>query len=386
MKILFILHETSVHNGSWRSAFRLLLGLRTKGVELLVICPGKKGVYNILMQYGFNVEAVKCFWNKRSIHPSLREQIEYYPRAIRRFFYKKLWIKRCSDICRSFKPDIIHSNSSVITNGFYIARKFKIPHVWHIREYGEQDFQISLKESDDKFKLNEYFICITDSVKKYRGLENKENAKVIYNGIITEQNISESINEDKEKNFLYVGSLNEGKGIKDLLVAWKNACNDENLRGFKLLVCGGNPDDISHWKKFCLSEAISNIDWLGQRDDVFKLMKRAYAVIVPSFFEAFGRVMPEAMSNGALVIGRNTAGTKEQFDNGLKLTGREIGLRFENIGELSHQIIEVAINKPSYYSEMIEAGRRTVQALYTMDSNTNRVFEFYQTILSTNKD
>ena len=40
------------------------------------------------------------------------------------------------------------------------------------------------------------------------------------------------------------------------------------------------------------------------------------------------------MYNHCLVIGRNTAGTKEQFDNGLDQTGEEIGLRFDSDLEL----------------------------------------------------
>lgn len=42
------------------------------------------------------------------------------------------------------------------------------------------------------------------------------------------------------------------------------------------------------------------------------------ALIVPSPFEAFGLITAEAMFNKCLVIGRDTAGTKEQFDNGQK--------------------------------------------------------------------
>lgn len=267
-----------------------------------------------------------------------------------------------------------------------MSKKFNIPHVWHVREYGELDFSISLKESDEKFPLNKYFICITKAIKSYRRLDHNAYAKVIYNGVISDQDIPCYNNETGDRFFLFVGSLNEGKGIKDLLVAWKDAYKDKRLKGFKLLVCGGNPDEISFWGKLCSCNAIDYVDWLGRRDDVPELMKRAYAVIVPSFFEAFGRVMPEAISNGTLVIGRNTAGTKEQFDNGLNLTGREIGLRFENVNELSRQIIEVATNGPSHYSEMIEAGNKTVHTLYSIENNINSIFGFYQTILSNNKD
>ena len=45
-------------------------------------------------------------------------------------------------------------------------------------------------------------------------------------------------------------------------------------------------------------------------------MSKALALFVPSSFEGFGFITVEAMFCGCLVIGRNTGGTKEQFDNG----------------------------------------------------------------------
>lgn len=53
-------------------------------------------------------------------------------------------------------------------------------------------------------------------------------------------------------------------------------------------------------------------------------MNRATALIVPSPFEAFGLITAEAMFNKCLVIGKDTAGTKEQFDNGQKNTIKKL--------------------------------------------------------------
>lgn len=42
-------------------------------------------------------------------------------------------------------------------------------------------------------------------------------------------------------------------------------------------------------------------------------MNRATALIVPSPFEAFGLITAEAMFNKCLVIGKDTAGTKNNL-------------------------------------------------------------------------
>ena len=54
-----------------------------------------------------------------------------------------------------------------------------------------------------------------------------------------------------------------------------------------------------------------NVKFLGIRKDIYSLMKNAMALVVSSPSEGFGFITVEAMLNGCLVIGRNTAGTKE---------------------------------------------------------------------------
>lgn len=64
-------------------------------------------------------------------------------------------------------------------------------------------------------------------------------------------------------------------------------------------------------------------------------MAEASAIIISSQSEGFGRVMAEAMYNGCLVDGKNAAGIKEQFDNGLQFCDQEIGIRYSDYGDLS---------------------------------------------------
>ena len=90
------------------------------------------------------------------------------------------------------------------------------------------------------------------------------------------------------------------------------------------------------------------VDFIGFQTDVSLLEQHAYCVVVPSHSEGFGFVTAESMMNGALVIGNNNTGTKEQFDNGLTFTNKEIGLRYNSVEELAIcliQIVESGIEK-----------------------------------------
>ena len=71
--------------------------------------------------------------------------------------------------------------------------------------------------------------------------------------------------------------------------------------------------------------------------------------------------MPEALAAGALVIARNTGGLKEQFENGVSLTGKEIGISFSNIDELADILENVADSPKEKYLEMIECGQKCVR-------------------------
>ena len=87
------------------------------------------------------------------------------------------------------------------------------------------------------------------------------------------------------------------------------------------------------------------------------------------------------MLQGCLAIGRNTDGTKEQFDNGLDMTGEEIGLRYDTNEELSRLLKEVTVNPISYYQPYKERAFRVVNQLYTEENNIQQIYSFYKEIL-----
>lgn len=384
MRILFILHETSIYNGSWKSVYNLISGLSEKNIDLLIICPDKHGAYEYLKDRGFNVYSIRFDLNLDKINSSLIRRLKFIPRYLRQKYYDYLWLRKVSQLCAEFKPDIIHSNSSVITIGYKLAKKLNISHVWHIREYGELDFSIRMNHTNKLLENNDFSISVTHDVQKFHGILPSRNNIVIYDGVLQQNRILLNI-EDKQKYFLYAGSLVKGKGLVDLLKAWKIAKTQPRLANYKLMICGGSSTEITRYKVYCNKENIKDIEWLGKRDDAQILMRNASGVIIPSFNEAFGRVMPEAIANGALVIGRNTGGTKEQFENGLKILGKEIGIRFNNIDDLARIIIEVVSKPAKFYFPIIKGGQHVFEQLYTNEINVRNTLDFYFFIYSQKK-
>ena len=88
------------------------------------------------------------------------------------------------------------------------------------------------------------------------------------------------------------------------------------------------------------------------------------------------------MFSGCLVIGNDIAGTKEQFDNGLELTGKEIALRYTTQEQLVQHLINVTNELTEHYEQMILRGQQVAIQLYSSEQHTQSVFKFYKEIIS----
>lgn len=121
--------------------------------------------------------------------------------------------------------------------------------------------------------------------------------------------------------------------------------------------------------------------------DINNLAYEAAVTVVPSHFEGLGRILPEAMANGSLCIARNTTGSKEQLDNGISLVGREIGLRFDSVSELTDHLVELSNNmiKDSFhmssdYEKMIKDSQIAVRKFFTNEASGRAFLNFYEQI------
>jgi len=384
MRILYVLHETTLNSGANKSFFNFINN--NKHVEAIICCPDKNGIYACLKQKGFQVINLSYKYNRKPYVKGFRNKILFIPRLIKYFVVNHIAAFKLSIFCKKFRPDIIHSNTSVINVGYLAAKIIHVPHVMHIREYGDLDHSIHIcglsKILNDN---NNFSIFITKDLIRYKKQTGNPNCVTIYNGIV--QSTALRFNSKKSKYFLYAGKIDQSKGIKDLLAAYAAYCNSINGFPVKLKIAGFYNDYQrliyqQELKEFIDSQKISSfVEWLGERDDVPELMYHAKATIIPSQNEAFGRVMPEAMANGCLVIARDTAGSHEQFENGLSITKSEIGLRFKDVAELTKILKEVAQREDEDYFAIIKASQQTVMTLYTNESNVTDITNFYVEVI-----
>ncbi len=288
----------------------------------------------------------------------------------------------------SFKPDLIHTNVGVYSIGYKLARLNKIPHIWHIREFQTLDMRVKiiggLKRRKTLFNNKYNFpIAITKSIYNYFELNRNNRSLVIYNGIKSKEDIV--FYKNKENYLLYVGQIKESKGVEDIIDAF---ClyNKKINSDLKLVLIGDETQNFGFTQKLKQKIEINKLNnkvvfkGLQSSKVVDLYMQKALAIVVASYNEALGRVTAEAMFNGCLVIGRNTAGTKEQFDIGKEKIGSEIALRYHAVEELV-DIIRRVDNNINYFFEMIRNSQKVVIDIYSIEQYSKKIIDLYNSII-----
>lgn len=387
MKVLYVTNSTGM-GGASVALINMLEYSALNGIKPLVTCPAT-GTFSAKLKQ-MNIPFI-IIGNPLEIYPHIYSWKSYikYPYSLikmileKHFAYKKL----CSCI-EKFKPDIIHTNVGPIHIGYLAAKKYGIPHVWHIREYQKEDFDmhpfpsmnIYLKRIHDK---NNHCISITKNIFKHFGL-NPDKDKIIYDGVINRTNYK-PINKNKEAYILFVGRLEDAKGIKELLCAY----NEYALNGgkFNLYIAGKGSYE---YKKECLdilTESTKNkVQFLGQcgHSKIYELMYNATAFVVSSRNEGFGFITAEAMFNGTIVIGKDTGGTKEQMDNGKTLTRSEIAFRYTNLKNLINLLFKVQNIADEAYMNIALKAQKVVCKLYDKKQQSKKIYNFYAEIIDKN--
>lgn len=385
MKVLFLLHTSGNREGSSIAALAIIKQLIIRGYEVMAVLPSAGELAGDLQKVGAKTEILYFNAATWPVHYNLKTALTVPKRLIVRLWTNHFAERKLQRIVELFQPNVIHSNTGVLRVGYYVAKKERIPHVWHIREteegshsyhYPSRAYQKHLLES------NAFNIAITRIVKDDYCLKDA-NTKVIYDGVF-EQSYKPRPRMSKSNYFLSVGRVDVTKGFDWVVKAFLLVA--EKYPDYELWIAG--KDDLPFGKQLKKQlngiENSNRIKFLGIRNDVYELMAQAQAVIVASHMEGFGFVTVEAMLNNTIVIGRNIGGTKEQFDNGLELEGKEIGLRFDTIEELEEHIGNLCELGQEPYKEMIEAAQRVVRRLYTIESNVDQIEQVYKNVTECN--
>ena len=380
MKLLYIASSSGWGGGSV-ALFNLINGLKNRGHEILVLFPNGKNkrfcdeLDQIDIPYSFANYGLTIF-------PKTRNPLKRLIRLLRIIRNRYLTQRVVLELINSFNPDIVHTNVGPLDIALSPCLKTRIPHVWHLREYQDLDFGMTSIPSKKYFKnrihkRGNYNIAITNGVFSYWELDPLKDI-VINDGVFSEDH--QTIYRSKEKLILFVGRVEEAKGV-DVIEPFSRI--HELYPDYKFIIAGKYNKEDHYYQKcmkliaeFGLSD---NISFLGEITNVYEWMSIAKALVVPSRFEGFGFITVEAMLNNCFVVGRDTAGTKEQFDICLESSGEECAYRFTDTDGLFRGMryaIENSTDNQCRLSQIV------VRKRYTLENHCKKVEAYYERILS----
>lgn len=279
--------------------------------------------------------------------------------------------------------DIIHTNLNRNDIGAYISREYHIPHVWHLREHGREDYRVSIYKPHISAYMNQnthYFIAISNAVRNTwinRGLC-KDKIKVIYNGLSDADFIPKKARNDGLIKIVMTGHIQPTKGQMQLIQA-VGACSPDIKNRIRVDFYGEAYNDYgSSLKKEVERLQIQDIvQFCGYCSNVPAMLSEYDVGVVCSKAEGFGRITVEYMLAGLLVIASDTGANPELIQD------NESGMLYpyNNISQLAEKI-ECVVKVPELLKAYGEKARNDALMKFSVEHYTNEVYSVYQQVMA----
>lgn len=376
IKVLFVTHYRELY-GANNSLLQLILELREKGIIPTVLLPD----YEIQIGNDLGIELDKH--NISRLEAKIRfDKHQDWKKAVASYIRTLIYRKDVVDALKGTEFDIVHSNSSIISAGAYIAKKYGKPHIWHLREFGDLDYGMRTPFGKWFQKIiyggSNTFIAISESIKRhYAKWIGTQDIRVIYNGIKSlpkRERVQHDIVE-----ICIVGHIQQKKGQMELIEAVNELINKRNIKNLHVSLIGTSDKDYAqrinlYIKKNGLSEFVT---MTGRRNDIPELLTRMDIGIMTSLHEAFGRATVEYMMAGLAVVASDGGANKEIIEAG------KTGLIYKSGDPISlADKIQYLIINPEEREKIAINGAETAEKRFSSQANSDAVYELYKEILS----
>ncbi len=376
MNVLFISHSLGMDGGANRSMMQLILELKGNHcISPIVLIPfgklkkGDHGLVEECINYKIPFE--------RSIIPWFIHQKVWLHRLkyVLLFFYFPFLIIKL----KKYNIQLVHSNGSVFDLGGHISHSLKVPHVWHLREFGTEnkDFKTvwSEKYIKEAYKKADVFIAISDAIKKsYMGKIEENKIVKIYNGIDCDKYKKLAQHNNEKTEFVIVGVVTPHKNQFEAVKAVAELVKRSNTN-FHLNIIGSEDKAYREtMREFIDKHGISEyVSFWGLRDDVPEILSKMDVGLMLSNSEAFGRVTIEYMFQNLAVIATNTGANPELIKD------TETGFLY-NIGNLNEltNTMEKLIKDRDLLIHIAKNGREYAIQTFPSSKNSTQIYHLYK--------
>jgi glycosyltransferase involved in cell wall biosynthesis len=336
LRIAFITHYTELY-GANLSLLNLIEGLSKYGIRAHVICPDRGDLLEALAQRGIPTAQLPFKWWV-SPRPTMAGAVNRLYRNVRN-------LRPIIHQIARWQINLVYSNSSVFAIGAMAAAWLRLPHVWHIREFGNRDYDLWPDLGSRLFrrvlKTANATIFVSNALKQaFLGKAASSNTHIIYNGVAPEavfderHRAAEALRGRRQPlTFVLVGRFRKSKGQAVAIGAFAKVAN--RFPDVRLILVGdaGQTGEQSYYDqcRVLVNELAltDRVEFWGYIPDPERAFLAADVALMCSQNEAMGRVTVEAMSACRPVIGNDSGGTSELIDpsrTGLLYRGDEDSL------------------------------------------------------------
>lgn len=246
--------------------------------------------------------------------------------GIRGLMFKRNAKKALNNLLKEVDIDIIHGHYLFPAGAAAceVGSKHKIK--TYVTAHGSDMFEMYKKQSfmrpsiKNVLKKSDIVFAVSNALKKeilatgVKGIESK--TRLYWNSVDIDKFSADNKNELKNNGkpiVLFVGNIIKRKNVNLILEAKKQSSED-----YEVVVVGDGPL-LNDLKNKVENENISDVRFLGSRDDVENIIPGCDVLVLPSFSESFGLVLIEALACEKPVIGSNVGGISEIITNDVGL-------------------------------------------------------------------
>lgn len=368
-------------DGANKSLLQLVEEMRSRhDVHPIVVCPSQgaestSSFAQICKNRGIECYPLPLVWFKQKGDKTFLERI-HTALAMAKW---TLWlIYRL----RHIRFDLVHSNSSVIDMGAYLALLRGVPHVWHLREFGEEDFQLKsvLGQRYERaiYQTGTCAIAISHAIKDKFKPFFPGRIHLIYNGIVPVEEEMVAKHSNDVTTFCMLGRLEPNKNQLEALQAL-SLLKEKTRRSFRLLLVGKptGQEYFENLKHYVEANGLEDyVTFMPYRKDISLLLKGCDVGLMLSTSEAFGRVTVEYMMHNLAVIVSDTGANSEIVVDGKSGLVYPLG----NVELLADKMLKLVEGRP-LLENLAACGKQRALAHFTSLRNSNEIYNLYQTLL-----
>lgn len=296
----------------------------------------------------------------------------------------KLSIFRSVRFIKKNNIDIVHVNALTAFTVGRAAEICRVPVVWHMREFMEEDLGIKFYDKKYSVKVLDHAsvgIAISNSIKD-------KWSKIFSLPIITVNDgiPIENYYVDRYKNIakdtinvLIYGRIVPQKGQDFFFKSIKYYIDNFENNRIKCLWAGfiENEDYFNLIQKYIYNNNMERIcEYLGNINDVKGMLSKADIVCVCSKQEGFGRVTIESQLAGAIVLGADSGATSEIIQDG------ETGYlyHYNDIKDFSNKLAYI-LNNMDQASIAAKRGQENAVNNYSISANVDSIEKIYRELM-----